>query len=58
MSRGLNQYRGVERIKVIVDRIRGATGGLGYLAAMDAATIIDQKLKEQKAKEAERYDTN
>lgn len=43
MSKGLSSYTKQERLMVVMRRLRGSTGGLGYLAAKDAM----KKIKEQ-----------
>ena len=58
MSKGLNQYRGVERVEVIARRVRQDQGGIGTWAAKDAWARIEAGIKKQKEEEAQRENSN
>jgi hypothetical protein len=45
MTRAIKSYKGDEKTAVIARRIRGKTGGLGYLSAVESVARIAGKAK-------------
>jgi len=57
MTKAISSFKGAERVAVIKNRIAHKTGGLGYLAALDAEKAIAKgkakaKVEEDASKEA------
>jgi len=52
MTKALSSYEGVARVQKMLERLKKNTGGLGYLAAVDAAARIEAGKKAKAAAEA------
>lgn len=61
MTKAIKSYKGAEKDAVIARRIRGKTGGLGYISAVEALARIAGKAKAetlvQEVEKAEKEET-